>query len=397
MEYDFDEIIDRVNTNDMKWHPQAVESYLHQKIPEDMIPMWLADTDFACAPAIVDAVCERAKKRIYGYCAPGGDFFDAIVFWQEKQHHWDIQREWISMLPTVLAGINIAIRTFSKERDGVIIQQPVYDPFSEIIENTGRKVVNNGLIQKDGQFEICFEQLKELASREENTMMILCSPHNPVGRVWTKQELKRIADICIANHVMLIIDEIHGDIVFNGHVHRPLLSLDQAYADQFILLSAPGKTFNIPGLKVSYSIIPNEKLRSRFVRTQIAMSLNVTNTFGMEALTAAYSSEGWLWMKEELDYIQKNVKRVQNYIETSMPGVTMVEPEGTYLCWLDLSRLGFDDKELFERIILKAGVICVPGPWFGEGGKGHMRLNVGCPSQVLMEALERIRKSLYES
>ena len=395
MEYNFDRIVDRKQTNDMKWHAKAVSSYLHREIPEEMIPMWLADTDFPCAPSIVNALKNRVEKEIFGYCAPMESFYKAVCFWQKARFNWDIRPEWITYMPSVVAGINIAVRTFSKEGDGVIIQQPVYDPFATIVKNDGRKVVNNGLVLKDGRFEMNLEQLEQLASSPENTMMILCSPHNPTGRVWTVEELRSVAEICLKHHVMLVSDEIHGDIVYDGHIHYPLISLDNRYADNFIHLTAPGKTFNVAGLKASVSIIPNEKIRRAFVETQVAMSLDVKNTFGIESVIAAYTPEGAEWATQEIAYMQKNVDCVEEFIHKNMPGVCMIRPEGTFLCWLDLSALKLGDEEIFKRITLEAAVICVPGPWFGPGGEEHLRLNVGCPRSMLETALERIQKALY--
>lgn len=395
MKYDFDRIVDRKQTNDMKWRAKAVGSYLHMDIPENMIPMWLADTEFPCAPVIVEALKNRVEKEIFGYCAPMESFYRAVCYWQKLRFNWEVKPEWITYIPSVVAGINIAIRAFSKEGDGVIIQQPVYDPFASIVKNDNRRVVNNGLVCRDGHFEMNLEELEELASRPENTMMILCSPHNPTGRVWKKEELTKAADICLKHHVMLVSDEIHGDIVYQGHTHYPLLSLDGRYAEHFIHLAAPGKTFNVAGLKASMSIIPNQSVREAFVKTQIAMSLDVKNTFGIESVIAAYTPEGAEWAEQEVTYMQENVNYVEEYLKEHMPGVTMIRPEGTFLCWLDLSGLHLGDQELFQRIVLDAAVICVPGPWFGPGGEEHFRLNIGCPRSILTEALERMRKELY--
>lgn len=396
MKYDFDERVDRVRTNDMKWHPEAVKAYLNDDVPEDMIPMWLADTDFACAPVIIDAIRARADKRIFGYCAPDKDFYQAVCYWQKRRFGLEVTPSWILTLPTVVAGINIAVRTFSKEGDGIIIQQPVYDPFAAIIHNTGRNVVNNGLRCVDGRYEMDFEELERLAQKPENTMMILCSPHNPVGRVWTKEELKKAADICTAHGMMLVSDEIHADIVYDGFHHCPVFSLGEEYYGNLIMLTAPGKTFNVPGLKISLAMIADKEVRERFQKTQMAMSLDIRNTFGLEAVTAAYTPEGEEWMLQEVQYMQENVQFVEQYLAEKMPGVTMIQPEGTFLCWLDMSGTGLRDEELYQKIVLQAGVICVPGPWFGKGGEKHMRLNVGCPRQTLHQALERIHKVLYE-
>lgn len=395
MKYDFDRIVDRKSTNDLKWHSAAVSSYLHCEIPEKMIPMWLADTDFACAPFIVEKIKERAGKEIFGYCAPMEEFYRAVCYWQKSRFGWEVEPSWISMLPSVVAGINIAIRAFTDEGDGVIIQQPVYDPFASIVQNDNRKVVNNGICLVNGRFEMNFKQLEELAADPANKLMVLCSPHNPLGRVWTPDELKQVADICIRHNVLIVSDEIHGDIVYDGHKHYPLLSIAEEYRDHVIHLTAPGKTFNIAGLKSAMSIIPNEKLRDAFVKMQIAMSLDVKNTFGIEAVAAAYTPEGEAWVAQELAYMQKNVDFVESFVREQMQDVRMVRPEGTFLCWLDLSKLRLGNAEILKRVVLEAAVICVPGDWFGPGGEEHIRINVGCPLNMLKEAMERIRDALY--
>ncbi|MEG2144856.1 MAG: aminotransferase class I/II-fold pyridoxal phosphate-dependent enzyme, partial [Oscillospiraceae bacterium] len=271
----------------------------------------------------------------------------------------------------------------------------VYDPFSSIVKNSGRQVVTNQLLCTEGRYEMNLAELEMLAQKPENKVMILCSPHNPVGRVWTKEELIAVADICGKNGVMLVSDEIHSDIVFNNATHYPLLGLKKEYSKFVIQLGAPGKTFNIAGLKCSMAYIKDEEVRKKFANTQIAMSLDVKNTFGIEGVIAAYTLEGEEWMSQELEYMQGNVEYVMDFVKTQMPDVSMAPPQGTFLCWLDLSRLGLSDEEIMKKVVLEAGVICVPGPWFGKGGEQHLRLNIGCTRKNLTAAMERIRDSLY--
>lgn len=394
MKYNFDRIVDRTSTNDVKWHADAVESYLHKKVPEDMIPMWLADTDFACAPVIVDALRRRVDKEIYGYCGPRTEFYESVCSWQKRRFQWEVDPSWILATPTVVAGINIAIRTFSEEGDGVIIQQPVYDPFASIVKNTKRNVVNNSIRCKDGTWQMDFEELERLAAAPENKLMILCSPHNPMGRVWTKEELIRVAEICLKHQVLLVSDEIHCDVVYKGHTHYPVMSLDHRYEQNFIHLTAPGKTFNVAGLKISMAIIPNEEMRAAFEHTQIAMSLDIKNTFGIECAAAAYSDEGEIWLEEQLSYLEQNVDYLERFVAEQMPGVSMIRPEGTFLCWLDLSGLKLGDEAIYRQVINDAAVVCIPGTWFGPGGEEHLRVNVGCPRSVLADAMERIKDAL---
>lgn len=394
MSYNFDRIIDRRETNDIKWHAKAVESYLHVPIQEDMIPMWLADMDFACPPNLVEAMKARCDKEIFGYCAPMETFMQAVCFWQQKQHNFSINPGWVSIIPTVVAGINVAIRAFTKEGDGVIIQQPVYDPFASIIKRCNRRVVNNALLSDHNYYTINFEELERMAANPQNKMLILCSPHNPVGRVWTKTELGRIADICIRNQVMLVVDEIHSDLVFYDKKHYPLLSLQEAYQEHVIMLTSPGKTFNVAGLKTAVSIIPNPEWKRVFDEMVIAMSLDVKNTFGIESVIHCYSEAGAAWKNELLVYIRQNFETAAEYVREQMPGVKFIKPEGTYLIWLDFTDTGLSDEVILQKLILESGVICVPGTWFGPGGEGHIRFNAGCPRSMMLEALERIKKAM---
>lgn len=397
MEYDFDRKVDRRATNDMKWHAAPVSAYLGCQVREDMIPMWIADTEFACPPVIVNALRTRVEKEIFGYCAPGPDFYRAICWWQQRRFGWQVQPEWISVGPTVVAFINVALHAFTQSGDGVIIQQPVYDPFASIVQHTGRTVVNNGLLCKNGRYEMDFELLERQAADPANKMLILCSPHNPVGRVWTEAELRRMADICLANDVLVVTDEIHSDIVYSGFRHAPLPALDERYADAFIYLNAPGKTFNVAGLKVSYAIVPNQQRKKALDAMQTALSLDVKNTFGLEALTAAYTPEGEAWMLQELAYLEQNAAFAQRYVTEHIPGAALVPPEGCFLCWLDLSGTGLSDEQILKRVVVDSGVVCVPGPWFGKGGEGHLRLNIGCPRALLETALERIALAVNET
>ena len=394
---EFDREFDRKNTHDLKWRKAGIDAYLSHPVRDDMIPMWIADTDFGCMKEIVEAVKERASHEIYGYCAPGNDFYEAIIFWEKRRFQWEISSQWITALPSVVSGINIAIRAFSQEGDGIIVQTPVYDPFLTIVKRTGRTLKENPLKEENGRYEMDFEHLKMLAENPRNRMLILCSPHNPVGRVWTKKELECLAEICIQNNVMIVTDEIHSDIVYGKGKHYPLLSLDKRYEDCFIHLSAPGKTFNVPGLKMSFAVIPNEDLKKRFDQMQLNLSLDIRNTFGVECVQACYTEAGIRWLAGLLDYLNTNADVVCKFVEAEMPRVRMRKPEGTFLCWLDFSEYGFTDEELLKRVNLGAGVVCVPGDWFGSGGKHHLRLNIGCQRKVLITALKRMKVALEEN
>lgn len=393
MQYDFDREIDRKDTYDLKWNKDLLEARLGRQVADDFIPMWIADTDFACAPHIVEALKRRAEKEIFGYCGPTSEVYRAFDWWTETRYQWEVLPGQIIILPSVVAGINIAIRAFSKEGDGVIIQPPVYDPFSEIVRRTGRKVVSNSLKKVNGRYEMDFDLLERQAAEPDNRILILCSPHNPVGRVWTVEELRRLAGICIRNQVLIISDEIHSDIVFEGYTHHPLLSLSREYGRHVIHLTAPSKTFNIPGLKGSIAVITDTSLKKQFEEMQLAMSLDVRNTFGLEGITAAYSSESVPWLEAELAYLKGNIELVASFVKEHLPEIVTEQPEGTFLCWLDCTALGFTEEEMLRRINMDAGVVCVPGTWFGEGGENHLRLNVGCTRANLRNALQRIESA----
>ena len=394
MQYEFDREIDRKHNCDLKWNKALLEARLSATVAEDFIPMWIADTDFACAPHILEAVRARTEQEIFGYCGPTEQFYEAVCWWEKQRFSWDVQPKQITALPSVVAGINIAIRAFSKEGDGVIIQPPVYDPFSDIVRRTGRNVVNNPLKKVNGRYEMDFELLERQAAEPSTRMMILCSPHNPVGRVWSREELTRLADICIRNEVLLISDEIHSDIVYEGHTHYPLLSLSGDYGAHVIHLTAPSKTFNIPGLKCSIAVIADEGLKHRFDEMRLAMSLDIRNTFGLEGVMAAYSPASEPWLREELAYLKGNIAFVSSFVKEHLPEIEMEEPEGTFLCWLDCKGLGLPEEELLRRINLEAGVVCIPGTWFGPGGENHLRLNVGCTRAILQKALLKMEQAI---
>lgn len=385
MSVNFDRIIDRRSTSDLKWRPEGLKGYLPVHVSENEIPMWIADMDFACPECIVNAVKARADKEIFGYCSYKGDYYEALKWWYGTRFGLDMDPSRVSMMPTVVSAINMAIRAFSNPGDKVIIQQPVYEPFAGLIAKTGRVMVNNGLICKEGRYEMDFALLEEQAADPDAKVMILCSPHNPVGRVWTKEELSRVGEICKRNGVLVVSDEIHSDIVFEGHTHTPFALASDA---PHILCTAPGKTFNVAGLRISNMLSSSVEIKQRYDQEINAYSYSSSSTFGIEAVQAAYSPEGEAWLKELLVYLQGNIKVVSQWCRDH--GVAFNQPEGTFLCWLDLGSVGMSDEDIMKKIIVGKEVVCVPGPWFGKGGQGHLRLNIGCTRKTLEEALDRI-------
>lgn len=385
MSVNFDRIIDRRSTSDLKWRPEGLKGYLPITVSDREIPMWIADMDVACPECIVNAIHARADKEIFGYCSYKSEYYDALKWWYGKRFSLDFDPARVSMMPTVVGAINMAIRAFSNPGDKVIIQQPVYEPFAGLIAKTGRVMVNNGLVYKDGRYEMDFDLLEAQAADPDTKIMILCSPHNPVGRVWTREELTQVGEICKQNQVFVVSDEIHSDIVYPGSVHTPFPLVSDA---PHILCTAPGKTFNVAGLRISNMLSSTLEIKQRYDQEISAYSFAPPSTFGLEAVRAGYSPEGEAWLEELLTYLEGNVRLVESWAKEHHVGFT--KPEGTFLGWLDFSTAGLSDGDVMQKIIVGQEVVCVPGPWFGKGGEGHLRLNIGCPRATLQEALNRI-------
>lgn len=389
MKFDFNRVIDRRTTNDIKWNHRVVKSSYDSSAQRKVIPLWIADMDFACPPCVVNAIRQRAEKEIFGYCAPPQSYFEAVGAWYLRRYGWQADPKRIVITPSVVAAVNIAIRAFTDEGDGVIIQQPVYDPFADTIKKTGRAVVNNALRLHGDYYEMDYALLEEQAADPRNKLLILCSPHNPVGRVWREAELRRLDEICRRHGVLILSDEIHADIVFKGHRHTAFPSLSQEAAANCIHCSALNKAFNVPGLKTAHAFLADEAKHAAFTKMQDDMSLSVRNTFGLEAI-AAYSDEGAEWLAQMVDYLEGNIALVDEAVG-QMPGVSMRRPEGTFLCWIDFRETGYSDAELQKRLLDDAGLFCLSGSWFGEGGDGYIRMNIGCTRSTLAEALGRMR------
>lgn len=389
MSVNFDRVIERRSTSDLKWRPEGLKGYLPITVSENEIPMWLADMDLACPTCIVDAIKARADKEIFGYCSYKEEYYDALKWWYGKRFGLDFDPARVSMMPTVVSAINMAIRAFSNPGDKVIIQQPVYEPFAGLIAKTGRVMVNNGLICKDGRYEMDFGLLEAQTADPDAKILVLCSPHNPVGRVWTREELTRVGEICKRNGVLVVSDEIHSDIVFHSNTHTPFPMASDA---PHILCTAPGKTFNVAGLRISNMLSSSVEIKQRYDQEINACSFSSANTFALEAVRAAYSPEGEAWLEELLPFLEGNAKIVEEWARAHNVGYT--KSEGTFLSWLDFSTVGMTDADVMQKIIIGQEVVCVPGPWFGRGGEGHLRLNIGCTRATLNEALKRIESVL---
>lgn len=381
---DFDKITDRTGTNAIKY--DLVEA---RNKPKDAISLWVADMDFPTAPCVQKAIAEKAVHGIFGYSRPDSRYYDALKKWFKERHCYEVQDEWVVNTPGVCFALAAAIRAFTVEGESVLVQKPVYYPFFNMIKNLGRKVVNSPLELKNGNYEINFQDFEDKIVSENVKMFILCSPHNPGGRVWKKQELARISEICLSHNVLVVSDEIHSDITFEGHTHTVYGTISKDAAENSIICTAPSKSFNLAGLQFSNIIIPNTKLRVEFLRELDKTGYDEPSLMGIVAAKAAYS-QGAEWFDEVKDYIWKNILFAKKYIEENCPKIKVIVPEGTYLLWLDFSGFDLTDKEINERILNKAKVWLDSGNMFGREGEKFQRVNCATPRSILEEALQRI-------
>jgi cysteine-S-conjugate beta-lyase len=387
--FNFDEIIERRDTDSIKWSRKRLKEDFGA---EDSIPMWVADMDFKAAPPIIDAIVARAQHGVYGYGHSSDEFLEAAVAWQQKRNDWIINKEWILFTPGIIPALNFILETFCNPGDKVITQSPVYYPFANIINNNGCHIANNPLILNHCKYEINFAQLEELARDSGTKIMILCNPHNPVGRVWTEDELKRIGDICIKNDVLVVTDEIHSDLIYPPNRHIPFGKLSEAFKMNSIICTSPSKTFNLAGLQLSNIIVPNEKRRKELQRKLATIDID-PNSFATVAQIAAYN-HGEEWLEALLVYLQQNLDFIETFLTTNLPRVKLIKPEATYLAWLDFSDYGLTDRELQTVMQQKAKVAMDDGFIFGPGGEQFQRINFACPRATLEQALERIAESL---
>lgn len=388
MKYNFDCIIDRSNNFSAKW------SEMEKKYgSNDLLPMWVADMDFKTAPCIVDAIRERLDQEIYGYTTRPDSYNESIVNWVKKRHDWDIKSEWLIYSPGVIPSISLLIQQLTKEGDKIIIQQPVYSPFANVVKDNNRELVVNSLKKdENGRYVMDYEDLESKIDKNVK-LFILCNPHNPVGRVWKKEELIKLGEICLKNNIKVISDEIHSDIIFKNYKHTPFASISEAFAKNSITCIAPTKTFNIAGLQTSVVVLPNEDDYKLLDKAFTTIDIKRNNCFSLVASQAAYN-HGEEWLEELLEYIEGNIDFLIDYLKTNISQIKVVKPEGTYLVWLDFSDLGLDDDDLSHLIKEKAKVALNNGLAFGVEGKGYQRINLACPRSMVKESLERIKKAV---
>jgi cystathionine beta-lyase len=389
MKYNFDKIINRWNTHSEKW-----DGMLEHFGTNDLLPMWEADMDFEVAPAIREALIKRAEHGVYGYTVREDSFFESIVNWQKRRNGWEIEKDWIRNTAGAIPAIAVAVNAFTKPGEKVIIQDPVYYRFFNSITMNGRHVIHNTMIYENGKYKVDFDSL---VSQIDPTvkMIILCNPQNPVGKVFTKEELLKIGEICLENDIVIVSDELYSDIVFSGHKHIPIASLSRELEMNTVTVFGPGKGFNLSGLKASIAVIPNPKLRQAFDYVADAMQICLKNLFSIEAVEAAYNY-GEEWLDEVVKYLEENRDFMVDYIEKSIPKVRIIKPEGTYIAWIDFNELEMTDEELERFAIEKMKVGFKYGYTFGRGGSGFVRINFGCPRSVLEDGLQRIEKAVKE-
>ena len=384
MQYDFDTPIDRTHTWSIK-HDFKKENGK----ADDILPLWVADMDFRSPDSVVEALKKAVDHGIFGYSRADESYFDAVAAWYKKRHHLTLQPEWMTCTPGIVFALSIAVRAFTQEGDAVLIQPPVYHPFSRAILRNKRTLVENPLVLKDGHYEMDLEDLEQKVLDEHVKLMILCNPHNPVGRVWTREELTALADICLRHHVYVISDEIHGDFVWQGHEQTPYASISEEACLHSMMCTAPSKTFNLAGMATSNLFIPDPEMRRKFRSELLDVGQENMNRLGLFACRAAYEGGGE-WLDQLIGYLAGNLALVRDFCKNRVPQIQLVEPEGTYLAWLDCRELGMTDDELMAFFSDDAKVWLDPGTHSGEQGSGFMRFNLGSSRSVIAQALDQI-------
>ncbi|UCZ53599.1 PatB family C-S lyase [Bacillus shivajii] len=382
----FNQVISRKGTSSLKWDmTKAVFG------TDDILPMWVADMDFSPPQAVIDALNERVNHGVFGYTYVGDSVSEAIIDWQKRRHTWNVKKSWLLYSPGVVKSIATIIQALTVSGDKVLVQSPIYEPFLTIPKANDRELVNCPLVQGDSNYEIDFEAF-EASLKNGVKLFILCHPHNPVGRVWKKEELTTIAELCEKYDVTVVSDEIHSDLVYKPHTHIPFASLSEEIAKRTITLIAPSKTFNLAGLQVSAMISENVEYRKKIKAIHKSQGQFTLNPLGISAMEAAYK-EGDEWLENLLDYLKGNVDLVNRFLSEHLPKVKMIDIQATYLVWLDCRELGYTDEDLKKLLIHKGRLGLEAGPKFGQGGEGFVRMNIACPREVVQDGLLRLKKA----
>ena len=382
--YDFDKVTDRHGTSSLKY-----DFGIERRRRDDLLPLWVADMDFRLPEEILDDIRDRVDHGIFGYTDPKEDYQKAVANWYVKRHGFEIGKDWNTVVPGIVYAIAVAVRAFTKPGESVIIQEPVYYPFRETIELNKRKVVNNQLVYRDGHYEIDFEDFEKKIEEENVKLFLLCSPHNPAGRVWTKEELLKLGDICVKHNVTIFADEIHSDFVFKGYKHTSFITLGEKYTENLILGTSPSKTFNIAGLQIANIIIPDEAVRAKFKIENAAAGYSQCNVIGLTATKACYE-KGGQWVDELLTYLEGNLDYIRSFIKEKLPKIKLIEPEGTYLIWLDFADVFDNYRELRKFIEDEAKLWLDGGVIFGRETALFERINIASPRSIIEQAMEQL-------
>lgn len=402
----FDEVVERRNTDCLKY-----DFAQRRGRPADVLPLWVADMDFPTSSRIVDALVERAQHGIFGYTESRESYFEAVADWMKNRHGWTVKEPWLVKTPGVVFALAMAVKAYTQPGESVLIQQPVYYPFTEVIRDNGRRAVSSDLVYEPirspeeaanirnaetqpGKYRIDFEDFEQKIVENEVKLFLLCSPHNPVSRVWTRAELLRIGEICLAHGVTVVSDEIHEDFTYGEHRHVVFANLKKEFADISITCTSPAKTFNLAGLQISNIFIPNGRLRAKFRHQIDAAGYSQLNAMGITACEAAYRC-GTTWYEAMLDYVEKNIDYVRCFLKERLPEIHLIEPEGTYLLWLDFRDLHLTENELEVLVTRKARLWLDSGAIFGKTGEGFERINVACPRKTLVTAMERLERAIH--
>jgi cystathionine beta-lyase len=388
MKYNFDEIIDRSNTDSSKL--ENLKSIFGR---EDLIPLWVADMDFKSPPAITDALMKRVEHGLFGYTIQSEPYINSIINWLDNRHEWRVEKDDIIYVPGVVKGFAFAIDEFTEKGDNIIIQPPVYHPFRIVSNSLGRNVVNNPLIEFNGQYRMDLDGLRKIVAEKQCKMLILCNPHNPAGRVWSPKELEELAEICYDNNILVVSDEIHSDMALPGYTHTPFAKVSPKAKNNCITLMAPSKTFNIAGIVSSFAVITNKEIRDKYLSYIKPRGLDEGTLFAYTATRVAYDECGD-WLDDMLEYVQGNVNFVDSYLKKNIPQIKAMLPEASFLVWLDCTSLKLSQRDLVKLFVDEAGLALNDGTVFGREGEGFMRLNVGTSRLVLEKALNNLKNAV---
>lgn len=384
MKYNFDEIVPRLGSNSYKWDSAG---------SEDVLPMWVADMDFRTAPTVVEALRKRVEHGVFGYVKVPETYYEAVRSWFKRQHNWVVEKDWILFTTGVVPALSAIIKALTYPGDKVLVQTPVYNCFFSSIRNDGCEMVANPLIYQDGYYSIDFDDLEKKAADPRVKLLLLCNPHNPVGRVWTRQELTRIGEICLRNDVFVVADEIHCELVYPGHQYTPFASISEDFLYASVTCTSPSKAFNLAGLQVANIFAANPTVRKKIDKALNVNEVCEINPFAVEALIAAYN-DGEEWLEELKLYLLENYNYLKVFFEEQLPQFPVLALEGTYLVWVDCSALELSSEEIVETLLEKEKLRVNEGSMYGEAGEGFIRINIACPRQLLIEGLNRIAHTL---